>query len=230
MSVSFSTNIYEETYKKVLLEGFLQNQLDLINYPFDKKIITINNVDDKNNIIKIIEKNFKEFEYYFTDINNDFILKEFSLQRDSLDPGYLYSIHHFFQFYYSQCEYNFHLSADCPIKLIDNNFIDKSIKVLDSISDVITVMPSWDFSFLSPKEESEFETEEFYYAKGFTDQVYFCKLKDFKKDIYNYTHPLSERYPQYASNAFERRIDSYMQTCGKYRAICKKSYYTHEGS
>jgi len=87
-------------------------------------------------------------------------------------------------------------------------------------------MPNWckDFN-LGGKQEFIKEIDNFYVCKGFTDQVYIIKVKEFKNRIYNYIHPDSSRYPMYGGQAFEKRVNSWMYNKDLYRIVHKKYYY-----
>lgn len=58
-SICFATNIYEKAIKDLLIDGGLRNQLNKFIYPFAEKIITINNVNDRNYVENILKKDFQ---------------------------------------------------------------------------------------------------------------------------------------------------------------------------
>jgi hypothetical protein len=47
--------------------------------------------------------------------------------------------------------------------------------------------------------------------------VYLVRTSDFKERIYNENNSLSERYPKYGGELFEKRVDAYMRNHDKYR-------------
>ena len=232
-TVTFSTNVYYKTYEKVLLGGFLGEQLGLINYPFTEKIITINGFFAETEQIKIeniIKNNFPDFKYYFTeDQPGSHLLKSFNLKKDDIVPGYDYSIHHFTTFFHTASDYVFYIGDDCPIQYIDHNFIPRSIALMEKNQSVICTQPSWDKDSSGAIGEKVYEMDDFYIELGFTDQIYLGNMRYFKAHIYSLNHPASDRYPPYGANGFERRVDSYMQTHQRYRGVDKMSYYIHEG-
>ena len=66
----------------------------------------------------------------------------------------------------------------------------------------------------------------FFIGFGFSDKCYLIKIVNFKLSIYNEENTLSERYPMYGGNLFEKRIDAWMKN-NNYNRITYKhgSYY-----
>lgn len=226
--VSFSITVYDGNYQNVLLSGFLEEQLKILNYDFYENIITINDISDKEYVVKIIKEKFPSFRILSTDEKTSEVLGAFNQTRQSLNPGYFYSNHLFYNLYYSKSRYLFHISSDCPLIKFDSSFFEESIDIMMKHRNIISAMPSWDETFIAPKEESVEEIGNFYKAKGFTDQICLYKKSVFMKDIYNYKHPLSANFPEYGENSFERKVHSFMYCCDKYRIIHKNSCYKHQ--
>lgn len=229
MKVSFAISVWEGNYNKVLLDGFLKEQLNIIDYNFCEKSIIINDVINIDSVKNICYSEFPDFNIRYTNDDYEEVLKHFELSKEAIINGYWYSIHHLNQFYHSNSDYNFYISGDCPLKIYDKNFIDNSIKIMESRDDIIISQPLWDKTGGAAKAESLFEIENFYTCLGFADHIYLAKNKIFNSKIYNYNHPISNRYPFYGRDSFERRVDSYMQTEKKYRIVDKNSYYVHGG-
>jgi hypothetical protein len=228
MKVSFSINIYEGNYKKVLLDGFLKQQLDIIDYDFCSKNITMTDIGDAQDAIEFIHSQFPDFMVYDTKLDCDKVLNNFNLKKEDINPTY-YSIQHFNQIYHNDSDYHFNISSDCPLQIYDKNFIDDAIKIMEENDKIISAIPSWNQFFEDRKSESFAQIGNFYVVDGFADQMYLIKMSEFKRDIYHCNHPKSERYPPYGGNSFEKRIDSYMNTFDKYRITHSKSYYIHGG-
>lgn len=152
-------------------------------------------------------------------------MKYFDLTVSAINPGYLYAIHHFHIFYYTKSKYVLYVGEDCLNNNINDNFIDESIEALESNDDFLSTIPLWKNDIESVKGECLWELKNFYVAKQWSDQFYLAKSKIFKDKIYNYSHPWSYRVPAYASNGFDRRVDSYLMCNNKYRLISKKFYF-----
>ncbi|KAA6316250.1 hypothetical protein EZS27_033413 [termite gut metagenome] len=89
--------------------------------------------------------------------------------------------------------------------------------------------PTWNHCFNGAKKESIGEkTGNFYIGYGFSDQCYLVRTADFKAKIYDYSHPISKRYPKYGGELFEKRIDSFMRSKGRLHLTSTKETYIHK--
>ena len=91
MTISFSTCVYGRT-KDILSNGFLRQQLDIINYDFSDKTIIVNQTTDRGSIIGLVKTYFPDFKIRFTEDDYEEVLKYFNLTRKVLDVSYWYSI------------------------------------------------------------------------------------------------------------------------------------------
>ena len=222
-TICFQTSCYQKSYRH-LLDGQLYKYLALFpNTPFKEKQLIVNNLIDSVDFSKV----FKNFNVYYSDNNIDNILHNFGINLNSYTKDNLYySIQHFVGIFNTTCDYIFHVSEDCNIDNLDDKFIEECIHVLDENSQYICASPNWiDCLNLGGKQEAQKEINNFYVCKGFTDQVYIIKAKEFKQKIYNFIHNDSNRYPDYGGQAFEKRINSWMQCCNLYRIVHNKYYY-----
>jgi len=221
-SIAFQTSCYEKSYKHLLKNGVLNHYLSLFqDIDFEEKTVIVNNVSDHNNI-KSLFKNFNNIDFIFSEKNPETVLSFFNLSLLDFQIGLYYSIQHFTGIYYTQCDYLFHVSEDCGIDNLDSNFIKESVEMLESNEKYIIAMPRWceDDNAI---EKTEPESDKFFIQYGFTDQIYIIKTKKFKEDIYHYSHPMSERYPKYGGECFEKRIDSFMR-CNQHYGVVHKNY------
>ncbi len=96
---------------------------------------------------------------------------------------------------------------------------------MEQRDDIIVANPIWNYAWNDEKRESVGNIGNFWLSKGFSDQCYLINVEAFRGSIYNYNHSDSQRYPEYGGNSFERRVNSYMQTCGKFRITSKNVSY-----
>ena len=88
--------------------------------------------------------------------------------------------------------------------------------------------PTWNKEYDNAKKESINENKNFYKGFGFSDQCYLIKTSDFKQCIYNEENILTERYPTYGGNLFEKRIDAWMRNNNYNRITFKHDSYYHK--
>lgn len=232
-TVAFQTSCYEATWRKLLEEGKLEKDLALFSENlFSEKRLIINNIN-KDSSFSAIEKFVLRNELgigittLFFDKNREKILNHFGLSLKDFPVGLYYSIQHFMGLYFTKADYLFHVSEDCDIGKLDDRFIIECVEEMEKTSNLIVAFPRW-----CPDTGSNFEqvlpkTDKFYFQFGFTDQVYLIKTEAFKKTIYNYSHPVSERYPWYGGESFEKRIDAYMRRENMYGIVHREYEYTH---
>lgn len=231
-TIGFQTSCYQNSYELLLEDGLLERYLSFFSdIDFTEKRVMINNITNTeyNNkkIANLISK-YPHVNFHFTSDNPNEILNYFNLTAFDLFPGIYYSIQHFTGIYYSNCDYLFHVSEDCNIDNLDSKYIKDCIDILESNDDYLYAQPMWGTNpDKGAVEESLRIDGKFHIAKGSTDQIYFIKVKNYKKDIYHFEHPDSNRYPPKGGNSFERRVNSYMWCNNKYRAIHKDYYYIH---
>ena len=224
MKIAFYMNVWEKTLP-ILTNGFLPNTLNLINYWFDEKIIIVNNVADKEFTEYTISKLYPTFKYYFANKNSKEVLQSFNLTEDDIKSNYYTAIPPFTALYHTSADYLFHIEEDCVIKKWNEKFIDNATFVMENSDLFINAMPDWTEDLRGGRGEALFEDDEFYYAQGFTEQMFLLKCKEFKKDIYHENNALSDRYPP--QSFFEKKVDSYMRNHEKFRIVDKNSYYIH---
>ena len=221
-SIAFQMSCYEKSYNHVLKNGIFRHNLSLFqDINFEEKTIIVNNVSNYDNINSLI-KDFSDIYFIFADEKPEITLDFFNLSLADFPIGLYYSLQHFTGIHYTQCDYLFHISEDCGIDNLDSKFIEESIDMLESNEKYIIAMPRWckDDNAI---EKAEQGNDKFFVQYGFTDQIYIIKTKKFKEDIYHYNHPMSDRYPKYGGECFEKKIDSFMR-CNKYYGVVHKNY------
>lgn len=229
MTVCFSTNVYEESYRDVLSSDFIPEQINAYNYPFDEFMITVNNVDDRSDVERMIKERFPDFQYYFAHEERDIVLQFFGLTMKDMVPGYWYSINNLCAIMHTKCTYILHVSEDCYyVHPGDGTFIVESVAIMDGNSKCVSSMPSWDPSFIGPMNEAnhDYRFKNFWAGYGFSDQVYLLRVEPFlRPSAWKFRHQDSERFP--IGDTCEKRIDAYMRCNDKLRLVHKRSWYDH---
>lgn len=219
MKICFQINVYEKTYRE-MFDWRLDHYLKVVNYDFDEYILVVNNVSNREDVIERAKK-FPKFSIYFAGDNDQEVLKHFDLF--DLGKAYVYTIPHLYTIFYTTCDYIFHISEDIDNLVIDN-FIEDSVEMMKNES-IISTIPDWGYEQL----DGHYYENGFDVTIGFSDQIYIINKKMFDKpEYYKFSHPFSNRYPDYGGECFEKRIDSYMMCNNLKRAVHKKSKYTHK--
>jgi hypothetical protein len=229
-SVTFEIKVYENDWEYLLIGDYLDKVISRCNYNFKKKILLINNVKDICEVVKYAIMKVEEGvidEYYIVEEYSKEALVYFDVKKESFGIGYYYSISELVSIYLCDTDFLLHFSSD---SYLDNNqvsWIDNAIGIFKEREDVIVANPVWNFAYEEAKNESTSEIDDFYLGYGFSDQCYLIRMDVFKKSIYNENNPVSERYPIYGGELFEKRVDSFMRNHKKLRITSKKISYIH---
>lgn len=231
MSITFATNCWEKDWKYLLKEGYLERMLNNCDYNFDRKILCIGNVDNLGKVISAADKKIAEGlidEYIIVEDFSEKVLSFFEIERDDFKGGYNYSISPLTALYKSETDVLLYFTGDAHIVKNNNKWIEGAMKLLLESDKYFVANPLWDNKYAEAKSESFDETEDYFIGFGFSDQCFMVRVADFRKPIYNEKHPASQRYPKYAGELFEKRIDSYMRNHNLLRATSKYTTYIHE--
>jgi hypothetical protein len=231
MTISFETKVWEKDWELILKTNRLKNLIKACNHKFDKKILLINNVNNLREVLKEADRLVKNeviTEYINVAVHANQALKHFEISKESLGMGYYYSIAELVSLYLSKTQYLLHFSGDSMVSRESaKNWLEIGIKTLERHPQVKVINLMWEQSDAAIREEMIYETPDHWYSIGFSDQMYLVRTEDFKERIYNYRHPYSERYPKFAGELFEKRVDSWLRVNDFYRATLKNGRYIH---
>lgn len=229
--VTFETKCYENDWEFILKGNHLEKMIARCNFPFARKVVIINNVNDIRKVTRYADKKVKKGTldaYYIADNYAQQALAQFNIDVASFNGGYYYSIAELVGILLCETKYLLHFSSDTLLDNTHSNWINDAIRIFEERKDVLVANPTWDFRFSHAEEESFDSIRNFYLGNGFSDQCYLIRSGDFKKPIYNEKNPLSERYPKYGGELFEKRVDSYMHNHQLYRITSKETAYAHK--
>ena len=226
---TFETKCWENDYELMLKTQHLERMINNCNYTFAKKQLIINNVKDEPKVYNMaralvncgtIQDVFLASEYA------EEALSEYDVQ-DKFERGYNYSIAELVGILKCSTKYLLHFSSDSyiPKKYSSSNWIQEAINLMEENSNIVVANPTWNMNYQEAKKESINILGNFYLGYGFSDQCYLINTDHFKKAIYNYKHPDSERYPQYGGELFEKKVDSFMRVTSKFRLTAIDTSY-----
>ena len=230
MTTTFATKCYEKDWEILIKQGGIKNKINNLNYNFDKRVLLINNVNDinlvKQEADKLISQNIID-EYYVVEEHADKVLEKFNIIKESFNGGYYYSIAELTSIHLCNTDYLLQLTGDTICEEKNFNWIDKAINTMENNPKILVANATWNFKYYEAKSESFDEDEDWYYGYGFSDQCYLIKTSNFNQSIYNEHNPISDRYPSYGGELFEKRVDSYMRNKELYRITSKHIAYEH---
>ncbi|NJB69137.1 hypothetical protein GGQ74_002831 [Desulfobaculum xiamenense] len=231
MSITFETKTWENDWGVMLKTPRISEMIRNCGYAFDERILYINNVRSRSKVEKaadrLVQKGVLTEFVCVEDYAND-ALDYFGLTRDELGKGYYYSIAELVSIYRAKTDFILHFSSDSEPQSSQDDWLDVGMRTLREKKDVAVFNLCWNERYDAARSESAEEDELCCYGYGFSDQMYLVRANDFKNRIYHYSHPASERYPDYGGELFEKRVDSWMRTMGQKRATFMHSSYVHK--
>ena len=229
-TITFETKCWEKDWKYLLKTNVIRNNINRNKYPFEKKVLMINNVSSYKTVSRAADKLINNgilTDYFLVDDYADKTLEFFNLTKEDLGKGYYYSIAELVSIFLCTTKYLLHYSSDSKLKTT-SNWINCALKELNQDDKIKVANLTWNGDYIAAQRESIDENDEFYKGFGFSDQCYLIQTKDFKKCIYKEIHYSSKRYPSYGGELFEKRVDSWMRNNNYYRITYKHGSYYHK--
>lgn len=129
-----------------------------------------------------------------------------------------------------------HFTADSRIvQPASVDWIKSGTDLMAADRRILSCTPSWELARndrvvgnAGAREEAIWQTGEWMVGRGFSDNCYLVEVNRMREVDLNQEHEDSDRYPKYAGNSFERRVNSFMMVGGFFRACHKSVFYRHE--
>lgn len=235
-AITFETKCYENDWEFILKGNYLKKMIERCGIKFNNSQLIINNVKNRELVENFAKKKVADGiidVYYFAEDFADVALKSVGLSHEDFNTGggYIYSVSEIVGIYKCKTEYLLHFSSDAfPSKnWKKTEWIEKAVKQMRTNEKYAIANPTWNFRYKDMRKECERFgfTGDFGISQGCSDQCYLIKTSEFKKQIYKYKHPDSERYPKYGGELFEKRVDSYLRCTNHLRLNYAKASYIH---
>ena len=228
-AVTFETKCWEKDWQHLLLTDRLAAMAKRNCYPFAERVLMINNVADYKHVCASAERAVQEgyiTRYVVVEEYAKEVLDFFGLTREAFGRGYYFSIAELVSIYLCKTEFLLHYSSDA-IAAHSTDWLPASITLFDHDPRVRVANLTWNNCFQEAQKHSMEENDNFYIGFGFSDQCYLIRPADFRARIYTEQHPASARYPGYAGELFEKRVDSWMRNHNFLRATYRHASYLH---
>jgi hypothetical protein len=230
-SVTFETKCYEHDWEYLLKGNRLKKMIRACGYPFDSRVLYINNVQDRHQVESYAESSVRSgvIDSFIHVVDYaDEALRFYGCTEADFHGGYYYSIAELVSLYLCKTDYLLHFSSD---SIMENSvaWIQPAVEKMERDKTLIVANPTWNHKFHRAKEESIDEDEDFYIGHGFSDQCYLVPASVFRAPIYGENNDISEsRFPYYGGELFEKRVDAYMRNHGLLRITSKRASYRHK--
>jgi hypothetical protein len=200
------------------------------NYDFEERCLAINNVVSEHEVILHAEQLVNAgvlTRYYLVKDHEAAALEFFGLSKEEFGAGYVYSISELVSIYLSGTTYLLHFSGDSMPERNAGIWLHRSLDLMEASNHVKVANLCWNHRYEEAKKDSCNESDDFFFGMGFSDQNYLVRTRDFRSQIYGHWHPLSQRFPPYGGELFEKRVDSWMRCNNFVRATWKHVSYLH---
>lgn len=248
--ITLNTIVYEGNFRDVLSVGgwFLDFKTKYIT----KKMITVNNINSKDEFKEIIDRitKFIDLDVVYVDDFKTQMINKYKLYINESNIGYIYTIPYFVTIDNIKTEFILNVASDCMGDIrISDEFLEKAIIELRTNLLCSTTMVAWTKNNYIMKnnrkigEHEEIETlkildrqinqsDRFNYSAGFTDQFFMGVVEKLKKIDYNISESHSNiiyHGPSYGGNSFEKRMVAHQIYNNTYNCIYKgDDYYIHD--
>lgn len=229
-AITLETKCWEHDWRRVLDGERLRLLAERNACPFNEKILMINNVRRPSVVVRHAERARQQgliSQYVMVEEHAAEALDFFAISRESLGVGYYYSIAELVSLFLCRTDFLLHYAGDC-IPAAAGDWVSGAVQLMSRDPRIKVCNLDWEENHREAKGGVIEETDDFFIGRGFSDQCYLVRAKDFRGRIYNETHPDSARYPRYGGELFEKRVDSWMRNHGHLRATWKHGHYLHK--
>jgi hypothetical protein len=227
-AVDFIINVFERTYRDVLRPGGVNERASYHLYPFAKRVIVVNNVNDRQEVeglLAVLVESGEVTEFYFVTLRLEESLQKAGLTLADIKKTMNYTGWALVAVCLTGSPYMVHCDADV---FLDTpvDWITPSLELMHRDGRIAVANPNWANS--SVDVESRETDGNFGIGYGFSDQIFLISRIEFARNVYKCWSPYSWRYPlsQYSA-IFEQRVDAYMRSRRRMRATYKLATYVH---
>ena len=229
-TVTLETKCWEHDWKRILEGERLRLLAERNAYPFSEKILMINNVKNVSVVSKHAERAIQQgwmTKYIIVEEHAAEALDFFRSAANRWASAIPIPSPNWWAFFLCRSDFLLHYAGDC-MPAATRDWVSRAVRLMSQDSRVKVCNLHWDENHREAKSGATGETDDFYIGHGFSDQCYLVRTEEFRRRIYNESHPASARYPKYGGELFEKRVDSWMQNHGHLRATYKHGHYIHK--
>lgn len=229
VTIALQTNCWHRDWRTALRGPRLTQLAERSTFPFTERTLLINALHRYDGALQLAGKAIEGgrlTQSIIVEQHADAALASFGLSRADLAFSYGYSIAELVGLHLTRCDYVLYFMSDCLPETV-SDWIPKALALMRAEPRIKVANLLWNGNADEARGEADWETDDFFIGSGFSDQCYLVRVADFREPIYGLDHPASDRYPDYAPDGFERRVDSWMRQHGYLRATFKHASYRH---
>lgn len=230
--VSLFVNCFERDYRQVLAAGFMLAKAGQFRFPFNRVVVTLNNIRDMADARRRARNAVQEGEIHeFVEVAK---LLPKALEVCGLKASDLGLVRHYLDFAlvavaHSLPDYLLYCCAEVDL-VTPFDWISDAVAKMESDPSLLVANPSWASDPAGAERESQRRDGAHWVGAGFSDQCFLADSKRLAAPIYHYTHEAGNRYPMSdIGDIFEKRLDAYMRHHRFLRISDARVFYAHAG-
>lgn len=230
--VRLVVNCFERDYRHVLAPGFMRAKAKQFQFPFERVVVTLNNVTDTTAAVALAQEATRRGEI------DEYIEVAAALPRALEKCGLalrdLGLVRHYMDFAlvavsFAAPHYLLYCCAEVDL-VTPFNWVSDAVEKLEADPRFFVANPSWASDPQGAKREAMRRDGDHWVGIGFSDQCFLADAGRLAAPIYHYKHEAGERYPMSdLGDIFEKRVDAYMRHHGLLRISDARVFYNHAG-
>jgi hypothetical protein len=230
--VSLFVNCFERDYRQVLAPGFMRAKASQFKFPFNRVVVTLNNILDPEDARARARKALHLGEVHeFVEVEK--MLPE-ALKVSGLKISDLGLVKHYLDFAlvaatHALPDYLLYCCAEVDL-VTPFDWVSEAVRKLEADRSLLVANPSWASDPAGAERESFRRDGDHWVGSGFSDQCFLADSTRLAAPIYKYKHEAGNRYPMSdIGDIFEKRVDAYMRHHGLMRISDARVFYAHAG-
>jgi len=230
--VSLFVNCFERDYRRVLAPGFMKAKAGQFEFPFERVVVTLNNIIDSAAAVHLAQEATRRGEI------DEYIDVAAALPRALEQCGLamrdLGLVRHYMDFALVAvaCAAPDDLLYCCAeVDLLTPfDWISDAVEKLEADPRLLVANPSWASDPGGAQREALLRDGDHWVGVGFSDQCFLADAGRLANPIYHHKHEAGGRYPMSdLGDIFEKRVDAYMRHHNLLRISDARVFYNHAG-
>jgi len=224
---------WEGSYRDLLTPGVLGQRYAAHGYPFTRRVLTINNVDDQHDVVVRADAAVARGEcdlYVLVAKELPMALERCGLRLDDIAPVLHFVDFHLVTVATATADYVLHNAGDVELER-PFDWISDAVARLEQDEQFLVAAPNYrSHPGLVERESLRFEAP-YWIGYGFTDQCFLGQTRRLATPMYSEWNLISNRYPMaHIGRIFEARVDAYMRNHRLLRLTDTRVGYHHRAT
>ncbi len=230
--VRLFVNCFERDYRRVLAPGFMKAKAGQFQFPFERVVVTLNNITDSAGAVHLAQEATRRGEI------DEYIEVAAALPRALETCGLVIRdlglVRHYMDFALvavacAAPHYVLYCCAEVDL-LTPFDWISDAVAKLEADPRLLVANPSWASDPDGAQREALRRDGDHWVGVGFSDQCFLADAGRLAAPIYHYKHEAGGRYPMSdLGDIFEKRVDAYMRHHKLLRISDARVFYSHAG-